>query len=98
MIVPAFYGPDERPRGTSDRVINLGVMRAFNGCKILLLRCPHRPGFSKEVAMGIDTVITAGDRHQSPYFAWRTDDKPSTPNPATGTFEDALRLALARAS
>ncbi len=48
--------------------------------------------------MGIDTVITAGDRHQSPYFPWRPEEKPSTPAGTTGSFEEALRLALARAS
>jgi hypothetical protein len=56
------------------------------------------PVFSKEVAMGIDMVITAGDRHQSPYFPMRPEEKPATQAATTGSFEDALRLALARAS
>jgi|GEM_PF-3047193 hypothetical protein len=47
--------------------------------------------------MGIETVITAGDRRQSPYFMMPPQEKPSNQTPTSGTFEDALRLALLRA-
>lgn len=48
--------------------------------------------------MGIDMVILAGERHPSPYFPMRPEEKPATQGAATGSFEEALRLALARAS
>jgi len=47
--------------------------------------------------MGIETVITAGDRRQSPFFPIPPQEKPSTQGTTSGSFEDALRLAIARA-
>ncbi len=48
--------------------------------------------------MGIDMVITAGDGRHSPYFPMRPEEKPSSQGAPTGSFEEALRLALAKAS
>lgn len=47
--------------------------------------------------MTIETVITAGDRRQSPYFAIQAQEKPSNQGATGGSFEEALRLAIARA-
>jgi len=52
--------------------------------------------FREEVMMGIETVITAGDRRQSPFFPMPPHEKPSAQGAATGSFEEVLRLALAR--
>lgn len=46
--------------------------------------------------MGIETVITAGDRRQSPFFTIPLQEKPSNQGATSGSFEDALRLAMAR--
>ena len=46
--------------------------------------------------MGIETVITAGDRRPFPFFVVPPQEKPSTQGAPSGTFEDALRLAMAR--
>lgn len=51
----------------------------------------------EEGEMGIETVITAGDRRPFPYFVVPPQEKASTQGAASGTFEDALRLAIARA-
>ena len=47
--------------------------------------------------MSIEMVITAGDRRPFPFFAVPPQEKPSNQGSASGTFEDALRLAMARA-
>ena len=47
--------------------------------------------------MGIDMVITAGDRRHAPYYPIPSQEKPSPQGTTTGSFEDVLRLALANA-
>lgn len=48
--------------------------------------------------MDITSLIMAGDRRHSPYPALRPQEKPAPQGTATGTFEEALRKAMALAS
>ena len=50
----------------------------------------------EEGEMGIEMVITAGDRRPFPFFVVPAQEKPSTQGAPSGTFEDALRLAITR--
>lgn len=78
--------------------INLGFTRAFNGCKRVLLHSPQQLTFYEEGMMTIEMMLMAGDRRHSPYFLVVPQDKPAAQAPANGSFEDALRQALARAT
>lgn len=46
--------------------------------------------------MGIERVVTLGDRRQSPFYPIPAQEESSKTSAPSGSFEDVLRLALAR--